>query len=598
MEPEKKSRRRISIITEVALMLALCIVLTGILTYFTQINNAAKLVTRLTEERAAMTAQEVRMAVKEYPSYPWLLDYWVEHAHEMNLDYDEDYVRGSWTQKKVRLLIAHQPNLDMQYASVEEIKNLPERDQKLYAEIIYSWIITRVDQIKDINNVDYLFCVCTNEPYTDQFFVFSGADPGAVRGTKYEQVYPIGVTTKVSKTQQKGMKDAVEHSSHIAEAGDYVDYYSYLEKINGRDYLIGLTYNQKPILSKITERSKNGIMVSMGYQLMLSAFIAVGVMFLVIKPLKNVQDNIRRYKDTKDSSAIVYNLSDLGLRNEIGELAEDVKDLAKEIDAYVEEISRISAEKERISAELSLATEIQVSTLPHEFPPFPDRDEFDIYATMDPAREVGGDFYDFFLVDDDHLGLVMADVSGKGVPAALFMMIAKAVVKTFATLGMGPAATLMAANEFLSEDNRTEMFVTVWVGILEISTGRLRAANAGHEYPAVKEPGGNYELLRDEHGFVIGAMKDLKYKEYELQLKPGSTLFIYTDGVPEAADPDKQLFGTGRMIEALNIDPDAAPEQVIRNVRMRTDEFVKDAEQFDDMTMMCVLYRGKDKLTR
>jgi len=593
MKPGKKKNGKISIIVQVAMMLAACIILTGILTYFTQIENSAELVTNLTEEKAAMTAKEVSMAVKEYPAYPWLLNYWTEHAGEMNIDYDEDYVRGSWTQKKVRLLMAHQPELDLQYASASEIESLPPRDQKLYAEIIYSWLITRADQIKEVDEVDYLFCVATKPPYKEQFFVFSAADPGAVRGTEYEQVYPIGVTAEVIESQQAGMEDAVKHSSHIAAAGEYVDYYSYLETINGRDYLIGLTYDQTPILDRITDNSKKGIIISMVYQLLLSFFIAVGVLFMVIRPLKTVQENIRRYKDTKDSTSIAESLSEVDLRNEIGDLARDVTDLAEEIDSYVDEISAITAERERISAELSLATEIQVSTLPHIFPPFPERDEFDIYAVMDPAREVGGDFYDFFFVDDDHLGLVMADVSGKGIPGALFMMISKIILKNCVLLGMSPARTLSMTNNVLCDNNRAEMFVTVWVGILEISTGRLTAANAGHEYPAIKRPDGTYELLKDRHGLVIAAMEDLEYEEYELQLEPGSALFLYTDGVPEATSPEKELFGTDRMIDALNTDPEAEPEQILRNVRIKIDEFVRDAEQFDDLTMMSVIYKGK-----
>ena len=592
MEPSKKNKGKISIITQVAIMLAACIILTGILTYFTQIDSSARLVTKMTEEKAEMTAREVSMAVREYPSYPWLLDYWTEHAADMNIDYDEDYVRGSWTQKKVRLLMAHQPEIDLQYAGVNEIEALPPADQKLYAEIIYSWLITRVDQIKEVDDVDFLFCVATGPPYKDQFFVFSAADPGAVRGTEYEQVYPIGVTAEVSESQQIGMEDAVKHSSHIAEAGNYVDYYSYLATIDDRDYLIGLTYNQLPILDRITDNSRNGIIISMIYQVLLSFFIAAGVLFTVIRPLKTVQENIRKYKDTKDSTSIVQSLSEIDMRNEIGELAGDVTELAKEIDAYVDEISTITAEKERIGAELSLATEIQVSTLPHIFPPFPERDEFDIYAVMDPAREVGGDFYDFFLIDDDHLGLVMADVSGKGVPAALFMMISKIIVKNCAIIGMSPAQALSTANDMLCDNNRAEMFVTVWAGILEISTGKLIAANAGHEYPAIKKPGGKYELFRDEHGFVVAAMEGLEYKEYELQLEPGTALFLYTDGVPEATNPEKELFGTDRMIEALNTEPDADAEQVLRNVRVHVDRFVRDAEQFDDLTMMSLIYRG------
>ena len=236
--------------------------------------------------------------------------------------------------------------------------------------------------------------------------------------------------------------------------------------------------------------------------------------------------------------------------------------------------------------------------LPNIFPAFPDRRDFDVYAAMDPAKEVGGDFYDFFLIDETHLGMVMADVSGKGVPAALFMMIAKILVQNFAMTGRSPAEVLQAVNDQICANNREEMFVTVWMGILDTATGRIAAANAGHEYPAVMTPGRGFELIKDKHGFVIGGMEGLTYREYEMTLTPGSKLFLYTDGVPEATDGDNEMFGTDRMLEALNRDPDAPPKEILRNVRRAVDEFVRDAEQFDDLTMLCLAFRGGDGTDR
>ena len=247
-------------------------------------------------------------------------------------------------------------------------------------------------------------------------------------------------------------------------------------------------------------------------------------------------------------------------------------------------------------AELHTATQIQESMLPNVFPAYPDRTEFDIYASMDPAKEVGGDFYDFFLVDDDHLCMVMADVSGKGVPAALFMMASKIILAHNAMTGKSPAQILTDTNAAVCANNREEMFVTVWLGILEISTGKLTAANAGHEYPVLKSPGGGFELLKDKHGFVIGGMEGIKYREYELTLEPGAKLFVYTDGVPEATDANHELFGTERMVTALNEVPNASPENTLKSVRAAVDGFVKDAEQFDDLTMLCLEYKGKDKM--
>ena len=258
----------------------------------------------------------------------------------------------------------------------------------------------------------------------------------------------------------------------------------------------------------------------------------------------------------------------------------------------MEQKHREAAERERIGNELHMASQIQLSMLPHKFPPFPDRPEFGIFASMTPAREVGGDFYDFFLVDDDHLCMIMADVSGKGVPAALFMMASKIILANNAMVGKSPAEVLTDTNAAICSNNPKEMFVTVWLGILEISTGKLTAASAGHEYPALKRPDGGFGLVKDKHGIVVGGMDGVKYKEYELLLEPGSKLFLYTDGVPEATDANEEMFGTDRMLAALNEAPDAPPETILSRVRGAVDAFVKDAEQFDDLTMLCVEYKG------
>ncbi len=252
-------------------------------------------------------------------------------------------------------------------------------------------------------------------------------------------------------------------------------------------------------------------------------------------------------------------------------------------------------EQGRIVKELSTARQIQRSVLPHIFPPFPDRKEIDLFATMDPARDVGGDFYDFFFIDEDHLCLVIADVSGKGIPAALFMMFAKRIIEDFARMEHSASEILEKTNEMLCDNNQAEMFVTVWLGILEMSTGRLTAANAGHEYPAIRKKGGCFELYKDKHGFVIGGMEGVRYKEYELQIDPGDKLFVYTDGVPEATADNGDMFGTARMTAVLNTCADESPEEILRRVRSAVDAFVGDAEQFDDLTMMCLEYKGRQR---
>ena len=242
--------------------------------------------------------------------------------------------------------------------------------------------------------------------------------------------------------------------------------------------------------------------------------------------------------------------------------------------------------------ELNMATEIQMSMLPLTFPAFPDRSEFDIYASMDPAKEVGGDFYDFFLIDDDHLATVIADVSGKGVPAALFMMSSKILLNDHATIGGSPAEILERVNKLVYANNKAHMFVTVWLGILEISTGKLTSASAGHEYPMINV-NGKYELLKDKHGLAIGAMPNSKYKDTEITLNKGDSVFVYTDGVAEATDANNELFGTDRTLEALNaIQAGVSQKEILAGVRSAVDAFVKEAPQFDDLTMLGLKYFG------
>ena len=316
----------------------------------------------------------------------------------------------------------------------------------------------------------------------------------------------------------------------------------------------------------------------------------------LVDPINRIAETARSYaadrlagvKDTVHFASLGISTGD-----EVENLGLIMADMERDLAEYEENLERITAEKERISMELSLATRIQAAMLPHIFPPFPDRKEFDLYAAMDPAREVGGDFYDYFLIDEDHLCLIMADVSGKGVPAALFMMACKIILDSCAMLGQSAADILTRTNEAVCSNNQEEMFVTVWLVILEISTGKLSTASAGHEYPALKQPGEEFALQKEKHGLVLGGMEGVRYQEYTLQLEPGSKLFLYTDGVPEATDGNGVLFGTDRMLDALNERPDASPEEILRNVRGAVDGFVKDAEQFDDLTMLCMEYRGR-----
>ena len=282
------------------------------------------------------------------------------------------------------------------------------------------------------------------------------------------------------------------------------------------------------------------------------------------------------------------NVPEIRTRDELELLANAFQKMQEDMISYIRSFMAVTAEKERIGAELNVATQIQADMLPRIFPAFPERREFDIYAGMTPAKEVGGDFYDFFLVDDNHLAMVIADVSGKGVPAALFMVITKTLLKNAVQMGLSPRQALEKVNNQLCENNEAEMFVTVWLGVYEISTGRLTAANAGHEYPAIRRAGGQFELFKDRHGFVLAGMENARYREYELEIGVGDTLFVYTDGVAEATDGTNTLYGTDRMLAALNQDGGLGPEALVHQLKADIDCFVGTAPQFDDITMLAL----------
>ena len=619
-----KRKIKIGILPLIIILVLQIALIVLLVTLYSQYHYANKAISKRIASQAAYIAEEVADAVWEYPAYPWLLRYWYLNADSMDIEYDSGYAAGTATEQKCRLLNEHHPDLQIKYIDVATAKALPPEDQKLFAEIIYSWLINDVDNIKENFNVNFLYCVVTdtdrgNHPYETQFFLFSGASPDTKRGLNYGDIYPLGKVVSVTDNQDlmKVMKEAVLRGQSVedtdketdqslgqwAVAGDFVDYYSYLDRIDDKAVLIGMTHDLSGILKQVKSLTWAGTGYSMAYIIVMGLLIIIFIFLSVLRPLKVVVSNIRLYTQTKNSEEVKKNLSknledlwSLGVRyNEIGELSQDVISLTEEIDDYTEKIEAITAEKERIGVELGLATRIQANMLPNVFPAFPDRTEFDLYASMTPAKEVGGDFYDFFLIDDDHLGIVMADVSGKGVPAALFMMAGMILIHNTSKTAGSPAEALALTNNAICSRNREEMFVTAWLGILQISTGKLTASNAGHEYPALKNADGSFELLKDKHGFVIGGMENIRYKDYEVQLQPGAKLFLYTDGVPEATNTAQEMYGTDRMINALRSKENGTPKDVLDAVNQSVHDFVQEAEQFDDLTMLCLEYKGKQE---
>lgn len=389
-------------------------------------------------------------------------------------------------------------------------------------------------------------------------------------------------------------------------------YEKYTDEADNKSYYIGYTvinsgntesilclwYDWSDFRKRIIVHIILEIIIGSVVLLVLNSLLMMYIYKIAINPVIKVENGIRKYRKNKDSSLVAEAMNKIKVKNEIGVLADSFSELAGEIERYNAENLKLCSEKERIAAELDLATKIQANMLPNIFPAFPERSEFDIYASMTPAKEVSGDFYDFFLIDKDHLCLVVADVSGKGVPSALFMMASKIMLADYAKMGKTPSEILTIANNAICENNKENMFITVWLGILEISTGKLTAANAGHEYPSVSYPGNAFELYKDKHDLVLGCVAGLKFGEYSLYLKPETRLFLYTDGLTEANNSENSLFGTEKMLEALNENKECTPKQLLENVRRNVDGFVNGAEQFDDLTMLCFEYKGKEAMEK
>ena len=344
------------------------------------------------------------------------------------------------------------------------------------------------------------------------------------------------------------------------------------------------------ILSELNSTVNSFAIPILGVLIAFIVLVVAAMVFFLRRTVTQPLGRLTGFVNSYDHGTIDENLNQFKYDDEMKYMASSFQEMTFRIDKYIHDLTAVTAEKERIGAELNVATQIQADMLPRIFPPFPGRKEFDLFASMDPAKEVGGDFYDFFLIDDDHLAMVMADVSGKGVPAALFMVIAKTLLKNRAQAGGSPKEILADVNNQLCEGNDAELFVTCWLGILTISTGHLISASAGHEYPAVCRAGEGFTLLKDKHGPPLATMEGLRFRETELDLGHGDALFLYTDGVTEATNAAPELFGEQRMLDALNHYNTETPEKLLAGVRREIDAFVTEAPQFDDITMLCLRF--------
>lgn len=322
-------------------------------------------------------------------------------------------------------------------------------------------------------------------------------------------------------------------------------------------------------------------------------FIAIFMVYMyknMIAPIHLIAGEAEKF--VENNAEISDKLDTIKTKDEIQKLSESVLKMEIGIKEYIANITRITAEKERIGAELNVAKQIQADLLPSIFPAFPGRSEFDIFASMDPAKEVGGDFYDFFMVDDDHLVFLIADVSGKGVPAALFMVIAKTLIKNQVLKGDEPFEVFETVNNQLCENNKEGMFVTAWMGMLEVSSGKLTYVNAGHNPPAIKREDGTFRYLKCAPGFVLAGLEGIPYQQENIQLQKGDSIYLYTDGVTDTINVKEEMYGEDNLEKVLNANREEAPEIILNVIKKELEEFAGEAEQFDDVTMLCMKYKG------
>lgn len=333
----------------------------------------------------------------------------------------------------------------------------------------------------------------------------------------------------------------------------------------------------------------------------LSAVIILLIMIVFLRYInKTVSDPIRILTKNAEQFVTLGNeftdeVKQIKTKDEIENLAKSFLKMESDIKQYVENLQKVTFEKKKIEAELDIASQIQNSILPNVFPIFPDRKEMDIYASMTASLEVGGDFYDIFEVNEDHYAFVMADVSGKGIPASLFMMTSKTLIKTYLQSEKELNQVVTDVNNILCDGNDVGMFVTAFISILELSTGKFTYVNAGHNPPVVKKSSGEMIYINTKPNLVLGAMKGIEYKKYDMLLEDGDLFFAYTDGVTEALNQDNELYGTDRMEQVIDCFQDPGVNVLLEVMLADVNQFANGVEQADDITMLVMKYHQQDR---
>ena len=466
-----------------------------------------------------------------------------------------------------------------------------------------------INTLKDNFDIEYIYIIkpLNLDDIDNMMYILTGLDEserqlgegnvslGALSGKEYN----VEVVTQYMEVMNGESDDIIYYVNETEFGHMYTGLVAIRDSYGNSVAVLSVDISMKEVASTVKIYLKYVVIGSILLTVLFQIVLYKWMRRRVIAPVEALELSAKNFvsdsHDITEPDKLKFEKPQINTNDEIELLCDALYLMSEDMKSYMTNLLKETQDKERIASELNVATQIQTDMLPSIFPAYPDRKEFDIYATMMPAKEVGGDFYDYFLIDDNHLAMVIADVSGKGVPAALFMVIAKTLIKNRALMGGSPKEILEFVNNQLCENNKAAMFVTVWLGIMEISTGKVVATNAGHEYPAIRTAQGDFELMKDKHGFVLAGMEDMIYTDYEFTLEKGGCLYLYTDGVAEASNIHEELFTMDRMIVALNKDSKASLDVLLRNVKKDIDEFVGEAPQFDDITMLAVVYYGMEE---
>ena len=548
---------------------------------------------KYTLEIARYTAE----TFEEYSAIGWLVPFWHDHYDEMRFVYDSE---GA-----ARLEADFEANSgygNIRKVTAEQIESCSYEFQLLYAEAVYARCSRKLNRIKQTFDLVYSYSLVLDKLGDQEylFFFVTGVLPDEKRISEGGTVYELGCREPYTEGEYPVFEE-VSASGHFPQkfdsgSGSWRGYYGMVHMYapvcdpDGKMVMIcAATLPMKDFINDNLEILVAVFAVTLGLLLLILMWVRFFLKKVVVTPVHREQIIIKTYGKDRDSEKAIRGLSSISTNNELESLAEDFSGMITRLGQYRLDLLTMTAENERNRTELSNAAQIQEATLPTAFP---SRPEFELYAQMDPAKEVGGDFYDFFFLDDDHLMLLIGDVSGKGMPGALFMMTAKALLKTRALQGGEFSEILNDVNKQLCDINKYNMFVTVWMAAINIRTGNGIASNAGHTDPVLKRAGGEYEFLRYRHDPIVGVLPDSRYSVHSFLLCPGDSFFVYTDGVPEAVNAQNELFGEERMLSVLNGNKDADMKTLLVRVSDGIDEFSGSPEAYDDITMIGFKYFG------